>query len=264
MAPLQQKRAREDDSEETEPKPLTPKKKSRHKKQTRIDGDQLSSDNSLSSDDELLTLRQRKAGLSRHNASSGRKTLYPQKRGRGRPRKPMDKEIPSRNRFSIPVFVEIAVAPKFRPGKTPKGNKLEKQEPRTEGPFSLTQKLRWDGFLDAIAMTVDEDLENLAIEGMSWGFKKAKWPLYNETGYHAMIQQIKTQKDPSALIIVVALPMPKVVQRKHQRRESEVDANVAVDDTLWGQKVGSHVTKTASYSHTPSGRYPLTSNLRRS
>jgi hypothetical protein len=64
--------------------------------------------------------------------------------------------------------------------------------------------------LQVIATTIKEDLENLEIEGMSWGFKKAKWPLNNKTGYCAMIQQVKTQKDPSSLIIAIVLPMPKV------------------------------------------------------
>ena len=85
---------------------------------------------------------------------------------RGHPRKVVDSEEThsSRVSFNVPVYVEMAVPPKLKPGKTYKGNKMEKQEPRMEGPFTLTRKMSWEAFLIAILNTVDEELENLLIE----------------------------------------------------------------------------------------------------
>jgi hypothetical protein len=74
---------------------------------------------------------------------------------------------------------------------------------------------------------------------MTWGFqKKGKLPLSSEVGYRAMIQQIKAQKDLSALIVVVALPLPKVPQPKYRMEENTIEQQA--DNTLWGQKVSSH------------------------
>jgi hypothetical protein len=83
----------------------------------------------------------------------------------------------SHARFNVPVYVEIAVPPKLKPRKTYKGNKLEKQEPRMEGPFTLTHNMSWEAFLKAISNTVDEDLENLVIDDMKWGIqRKGRYP----------------------------------------------------------------------------------------
>ena len=78
---------------------------------------------------------------------------------------------------------------------------------------------------------------------MTWGFqKKGKLPLNNEVGYHAMIQQIKAQKDLSALIVVVALPLPRMPQTKRGMEEAApvVERHGQDDETRWGQKVCSH------------------------
>lgn len=78
------------------------------------------------------------------------------------------------------------------------------------------------------------------LDRMMWGFqKKGKLPLSSEVGYCAMIQQIKVQKDLSALIIVVALPLPKIPQPKHQMEENIIEQEA--DNTLWGQKVSFHI-----------------------
>ncbi|KAF8237077.1 hypothetical protein L208DRAFT_1375786 [Tricholoma matsutake] len=75
---------------------------------------------------------------------------------------------------------------------------------------------------------------------MTWGYqKKGKLPLNNKVGYHAMIQQIKAQKDLSALIVVVALPLPQMPQTKHRMEEvvPVVEHHGQDDETLWGQKL---------------------------
>jgi hypothetical protein len=80
---------------------------------------------------------------------------------------------------------------------------------------------------------------------MTWGFqKKGKLLLNNKIGYHAIIQQIKAQKDLSALIVVVALPLPRMPQTKHRMEEvvPVVERHGQDDETLWGQKVSSHGT----------------------
>ena len=171
----------------------------------------------------------------------------PPKRPRGRPHKPVeDKPRKSTHKhFSIAVYVEIPVPPKFRPGKTPRGNKVEKQDPRTEGPFTLRRTTTWDEFLEEVSAAAQVGQENLTVDGMTWGFqKKGKLPLNNEVGYHAMIQQIKAQKDLSALIVVVALPLPRMPQTKRRMEEvvSVVEHHGQDDETLWGQKVSSHGT----------------------
>jgi hypothetical protein len=100
--------------------------------------------------------------------------------------------------------------------------------------------MSWDEFLQAVLATAGVEQENLMIEVMTWNFeKKGKWPLNSEVGYHTMIQQVKAQKDLSALIIVISLPMPKIPYPKHQVEEVEVETEV--DQTLWGQKVSSHI-----------------------
>ena len=100
--------------------------------------------------------------------------------------------------------------------------------------------MTWDEFLEDVSVTAWVEQENLMLDGMTWGFlKKGKLPLGNEVGYHAMIQQIKTQKDLDALIVVVALPLPKMPLLKHQMEADIVEQQV--DNTLWGQKVCFHI-----------------------
>ena len=150
--------------------------------------------------------------------------------------------------FNIPVYVEIAMPPKLKPRKTYKGNKMEKQEPRMEGPFSLTHNMSWGAFLTAISNAVDEDIENLSIGNMKWGIqKKGRYPLANWEGYVAMHKQIAMQKEPSSLIIMVYLPMPKVPKRSGQKQgqvdEYDEDMPVEQDNSRWGQKVGYIITQ---------------------
>jgi hypothetical protein len=197
----------------------------------------------------------------KHDTSGARRAegSLPKKRGRGRPRKSMAREgsHKSPQHFNIAVFVEIAVPPKFRPGKTPRGNKVEKQSPRTAGPFTLTRKMSWNEFLQAVSATAGVEQENMMIDAMTWNFeKKGKWPLNSEVGYHTMIQQVKAQKDLSALIIVVSLPMPKIPLPRHQAQVEEVGDGDVNTETLWGQKVSSasdiHATRThACHSSCP-------------
>lgn len=171
---------------------------------------------------------------------------------RGRPFKVVadSEETCATRSFNVPVYVEIAVPPKLKPGKTYKGNKMEKQEPRMEGPFTLTHKMSWGAFLTAISNTVDEDIENLVTEDMKWGIqRKGRYPLVNRVGYDAMHKQIVAQKDPSSLIIMVYLPMPRVPKRKGQRQDQDSE-DVEQDNSRWAQKVGHIITRfiTASYS----------------
>jgi hypothetical protein len=213
------------------------KRKFKHHKQSHTQDVEESS----SSDEEPIVMR-RKRGRPLKARFVKPSQEQPQKRPRGRPRKPIENKArhSTQKHFSIAVYVEIAVPPKFRLGKTPRGNKVEKQEPRTEGPFTLTRRTTWDEFLEDVSATARVERENLTLDGMTWGLlKKGKLPLSNEVGYHAMIQQIKTQKDPGALIVVVALPLPKMPQLKRRMEEDTVEHQV--DDTLWGQKVCSHI-----------------------
>ena len=160
---------------------------------------------------------------------------------RSRPRKIREETPLSHTSLNVPVYVEIAVPPKLKLGRTHKGNKMEKQEPRMEGPFTLTRRMTWKAFLTAISDTVDEDLENLLIEDMKWGLqKKIRYPLASHAGYMAMLKQITAQRVPSAMIIMVYLPIPRVPKRKRQRQDQDEDEDQDVDqdNSRWGQKVG--------------------------
>jgi hypothetical protein len=154
------------------------------------------SDEESSSSDEEPVVARRKRGRPLKARRIELESFHepPPKRPRGRPRKPVE-DKPQRSthkHFSIAVYVEIAVPPKFRPGKTPRGNKVEKQEPRTEGPFTLRRTTTWDEFLEEVSAAAQVGQENLTVDGMTWGFqKKGKLLLNNKVGYHAMIQQIK-------------------------------------------------------------------------
>jgi hypothetical protein len=106
-------------------------------------------------------------------------------------RKIHDKTPLSHASLNVPVYVKIAVPPKLKLQRTHKDNKMEKQEPRMEGPFTLTHRMMWKAFLTAISNTIDEDLENLLIEDMKWGLQKKAWyPLANNAGYMAVMRVI--------------------------------------------------------------------------
>ena len=224
------KRVREDDSPESDPVPNedmeTPKKKSHPLKHSRVTRVPVSpqaagSDRGSDKEDHVIT---------------------PKKRGR--PFKIVDaEETRASVRFNVPVYVEIAVPPKLKAGKTYKGNRMEKQEPRMEGPFTLTSTMTWGAFLTEISTTVDEDIENLVMGDMKWGIqRKTRYPLVNRAGYIAMHKQIASQKDPSSLIIMIYLPMPRVPKRRGQGQD-EVKDDTEEDNSRWGQKVGHIITR---------------------
>jgi hypothetical protein len=79
--------------------------------------------------------------------NGGELLIQPKKRGR--PSKAA--EAPHEKLFTVPVFVEIAKPPQLVRGKTHKGDKWVKQQPRTEGPFNLTQEMTWDTFLGEVS-----------------------------------------------------------------------------------------------------------------
>jgi hypothetical protein len=179
-------------------------------------------------------------------------TPLPRKRGRPRKKQPSDKlppkprgrprktiEDPESRQFLVPVFVEIAVAPKLVRGRTPRGDKLVKQPPSIEGPFNLTPGMGWDAFITEIANVVGFDKENLIVSTMTWSFqRKAVLPLTSEDGYKTMIQQIRVLKDPSAAIIVISLPAPWTKAIRSQNiNDEEVLAMRHEDNSLWGKKV---------------------------
>ena len=84
-----------------------------------------------------------------------------------------------------------------------------------------------------------EDIENLATEDMKWGIqRKAHYPLANWVGYIAMHKQITSQKDPSSLIIIIYLPMPRVSNRRGHGQDQVMDKDMEQDNSRWGRKVG--------------------------
>jgi hypothetical protein len=228
LAP-ESKRKRSDrssDSERTPKRPQVPPRKEitpSRKHCSDDDGDQVSSE---------PPLRKRRGRPRKKQPSDDHRAKQ-----RGRPRKAI--EDPQSRQFLVPVFVEMAVAPKLVRGRTPRGDKFVKQPPSTEGPFSLTQGIDWDAFVTEIARVVRLDKENLVVSTMTWSFqRKAVLPLTNEGGYKTMIQQIRVLKDPSSAIIVVSLPMPQTkASRSHNVNDSELSAMGHEDNSLWGKKV---------------------------
>ena len=124
------KRAREDDLEpESDPvsEDKTPKKHSHPPKHPRITCGASSAGNDGDDKEEHVIAPTASGNLKKH----------------GRPFKVVDLDsgLAWEESFSVPVYVEIAIPPKLKPGKTYKGNKMEKQEPRMEGPFTLTRNM---------------------------------------------------------------------------------------------------------------------------
>jgi hypothetical protein len=123
----------------------------------------------------------------------------------------------------VPVFVEMAVAPKLVRGKTHRGNKWVKQSPNSNGPFSLAHRTTWSTFVKEIAEMPGLDKENLTVEAMTWSFqKKTVLPLTNKGKFQMMIQQIRILKDPSAAIIVINLLTPKQGLMCHNTNNEEL------------------------------------------
>ncbi|EDR10762.1 uncharacterized protein LACBIDRAFT_315508 [Laccaria bicolor S238N-H82] len=141
---------------------------------------------------------------------------------RGHPRKVVDDTPVTPKVWSVSVFVEIALPPKLQTGKTPCGDKFVNMPAMMGGPFVFMRKMTWEKFLEEVAEIVDVDIENLGLDGMTWGFqeKKAKLPLTNDHGFQTMRNQIKNHRDLSSIIIVVYHPIPCVRQPRATLRES--------------------------------------------
>ena len=165
------------------------------------------------------------------------------KRGRGRPRKADAIKGDKRMQLlSAVVYLAIAVAPIWKRGKTHRGDKLVQQKPLTKGPFTLTRSMKWNSFLGDIASTAGTSVENLQIDGMSWAFQKQKdqLPLTNKEAFRAMRKMVKSQKDPSSIVIMVHHPALRV-----PRPQIEYEADSVLQDrgstensnTHWGEKV---------------------------
>jgi hypothetical protein len=144
------------------------------------------------------------------------------------------------------VYVETAQDPVLTRGRTHKGDKFVKQPPMTEGPFHLSSKTMWAGFMEDIAKVAKITKEDLGgiISEMKWGFqKKATLPLTDIIGFQTMLQQVRGLKDPKSAIIIVQLPASV---GRHQRKAHEVvgNHNEVIDNRLddgsmYGKKVRS-------------------------
>ena len=167
------------------------------------------------------------------------------RRKRGRPRK-IAHNGSHRWEFLVPVNVETAQDPVLTRGRTHKGDKFVKQPPVTEGPFHLSSKTTWAGFMEDIAKVAKITKEDLGgiISEMKWGFqKKATLPLTDIIGFQTMLQQVRGLKDPESAIIIVRLPASV---GRHQRKAHEVvgNHNEVIDNRLddgsmYGKKVRS-------------------------
>ena len=118
-----------------------------------------------------------------------------------------------------------------------------KQDPIREGPFAITQKMKWAEFLEEVVDLADIEKENIntAITSMTWSFqRKNPLPLTNTLGYDTMMQQIKVLKELEGAIVLVALPEPK---HNCKARKIVDDNGLKVmdchheDTSLFGKKV---------------------------
>ena len=144
------------------------------------------------------------------------------------------------------MYVETAQDPVLMRGRTHKGDKFVKQPPVTEGPFHLSSKTTWAGFMEDIAKVAKITKEDLGgiISEMKWGFqKKATLPLTDIIGFQTMLQQVRGLKDPESAIIIVRLPASV---GRHQRKahkvvgnHNEVIDNCLNDGSMYGKKVRS-------------------------
>ena len=194
------------------------------------------------------------------NVSTEADTEVPvaQPKKRGRPRKIVDDTPVAPKVWSVSVFVEIASAPKLQTGKTPRGDKFVNMPATMGGPFVFMRKMGWDKFMEEVAEIVDVDIENLGLDGMTWGFqeKKAKLPLTNEHGFQTMWNQIKNHHDLSSVIIIVYHPIPCVKQsratlREGRRAPQTVTDGGRVEDvpTRWEAKVSNSISEWWFCSH---------------
>ncbi|KAG6834965.1 hypothetical protein H0H93_006043, partial [Arthromyces matolae] len=189
------------------------------------------------------------------HASDGVEEHDVPRRPRGRPPKPCPPVVPI-STFSVAVYVEIAVLPVMQKGKTQRGNKMVKQDPKTCGPFTLTHATKWKPFLKDITNAANIDKENLPVDAMAWsmGQKRSTLPLTNKVGFEAMKQQIKAAKDPNSAHIIVSLPpisTRSTKKAKHRHAVSTSDGEAAVfeqepvedDGSAWGKKLTPVVEK---------------------
>ncbi|CAA7268274.1 unnamed protein product [Cyclocybe aegerita] len=154
----------------------------------------------------------------RHSQETGSKTpkstLKPEqlKRGQGQPHKEAKEQPTNKILANTTVFVQVAVAPKLKPGKIHRGNKLIKQKPLVKGPFTLTRLMKWADFLADVGDVVQIDKENLDINGMSWSFQKQcgeNLPLTNKYAFKAMCNMIKDANPKgNSSIVMVYHPIP--------------------------------------------------------
>jgi ABC-type taurine transport system ATPase subunit len=113
----------------------------------------------------------------------------------------------------------------------------------TDGPFHLSSKMTWAGFIENVAKVAKITKENLVavIAEMKWSFqKKVLLPLTDVTDYQTMLQQLRGLKDAESAIIIVALPASAKGQGKvHQAEGSckELVDNRLDDGSMYGRKV---------------------------
>jgi hypothetical protein len=67
----------------------------------------------------------------------------------------------------ISVYVMVDIPPKIIHGKTPKGDRLVKQQHKSLGPFTLTRETEWRIFLRSVAKILDTNKENLDINAVA-------------------------------------------------------------------------------------------------
>ena len=140
----------------------------------------------------------------------------------------------------------------------PRGDKFVNMPATMGGPFVFMRKMGWDKFLEEVAEIVDVDIENLGLDGMTWGFqeKKAKLPLTNEHGFQTMRNQIENHRDLSSVIIIVYHPIPRVRQSRATLREGQHAPQMVTDGgrvqdvpTRWEVKVSNSISERRFCSH---------------
>ncbi|KAG6904821.1 hypothetical protein DXG01_006953, partial [Tephrocybe rancida] len=169
-------------------------------------------------------------------------------RPRGRPPKSQESVV-LHSSFSVAVYVKIAVHPVLQKGKTKRGDKMVKQDPKTFGPFTLMHMTKWKPFLKDLASTAWVDKENIPLDMMVWSMGGKKMlPLTNKAGFKAMQQQIKSAKDSNSVVIILYLPPIAHCQSKPDKKTKVDDSDdelnihaseqleVEEDDSLWGKK----------------------------
>lgn len=96
-------------------------------------------------------------------------------------------------------------------GKTVRGNKMVKNDPYMLGPATLTEDTDWDSFwvlIESVAFLKRMDIE---IALVTWRVNtsagKGALPLTNERGLQTMLQQSRSFK--ATTLLIICLPQPK-------------------------------------------------------